>query len=570
MATRSGGRWRNFEDSISDISQDTDSAEELSDDQEQEQQHVHSLNNDALPNDDSFDYVQPGIDLRSPLPEFLGVSGLNHFVLRDGNLSEVERMKHFIKPFLPDSVFQYLADATNKRAEMFFSELDEEQPPKRLIAWKDTTCDEMKKLIGIMFYMGLVQKPAIEDYWSLDPLFHTSYLMNMESLSRDRFQILLRFLRFANYDEISENDNDALRKIRPFLNMVKDICRNTYLPNKDLTVDESMVLWRGRLFFRQYIPSKRHRYGIKLYEVCDAKTGYMWSFELHVNKTEHNSFAPYLIERGLSVSERIVVHLIDPLLDQGYRVVADNYFTSVRLATYLLERETLILGTLRANRGAPPELKFRDLRPNNCLFVRRGDVMIVRYCVNKASGIKNIYMLDTSSRAELHSIQRVRRGGAVEQVPKPGSVMEYNRLMGAIDNSDAIIESCSATRKSNHWCTKLGIHLLQKLLLNAFLVHRDMFHQHGKNFTDFQKFAVKMLIEESGRGRQRITAIRSRSVTAHVPSKIPPRPNRPRPSKRCRECGYSEGRRKETRYECLGCHEVPALCIDCFPIWHQL
>ena len=165
-------------------------------------------------------------------------------------------MKHFIKKFLPDRLFQHLATATNVRAECFFNEIDEVQLPKRLNAWRPTNSEEMKKVIGIILYMGLIQKPAIEDYWSLDPLIHTSYLMNLECLSRDRFQIILRFLRFANYDELHECDTDALRKIRPFLNLVKDIIQNAYLPNKDLTVDESVVLWRSRLFFRQYINQK--------------------------------------------------------------------------------------------------------------------------------------------------------------------------------------------------------------------------------------------------------------------------------------------------------------------------
>ena len=31
-----------------------------------------------------------------------------------------------------------------------------------------------------------------------------------------------------------------------------------------------MMLWRGRLLFRQYIKNKRHKYGIKYYELCTS------------------------------------------------------------------------------------------------------------------------------------------------------------------------------------------------------------------------------------------------------------------------------------------------------------
>ena len=38
---------------------------------------------------------------------------------------------------------------------------------------------------------------------------------------------------------------------------------NIYVPEKELSLDESMVLWRGRLVFRQYIKNISHKYCIK-------------------------------------------------------------------------------------------------------------------------------------------------------------------------------------------------------------------------------------------------------------------------------------------------------------------
>jgi hypothetical protein len=44
-----------------------------------------------------------------------------------------------------------------------------------------------------------------------------------------------------------------------------------YYPSRELSIDEFMVLWRGRLRFRQYIKGKRHKFGIKLYVLCEPK-----------------------------------------------------------------------------------------------------------------------------------------------------------------------------------------------------------------------------------------------------------------------------------------------------------
>ena len=50
--------------------------------------------------------------------------------------------------------------------------------------------------------------------------------------------------------------------------MINDRCGAVYYPCEDLSVDESLVLFKGRLFFKQYIRTKRSRFGIKLYELC--------------------------------------------------------------------------------------------------------------------------------------------------------------------------------------------------------------------------------------------------------------------------------------------------------------
>ncbi|XP_072376192.1 uncharacterized protein, partial [Diabrotica undecimpunctata] len=42
-----------------------------------------------------------------------------------------------------------------------------------------------------------------------------------------------------------------------------------YSPCKELSINESMLSWRGRLSFRQYLPGKRHKYGIKFYVLAE-------------------------------------------------------------------------------------------------------------------------------------------------------------------------------------------------------------------------------------------------------------------------------------------------------------
>ena len=128
--------------------------------------------------------------------------------------------------------------------------------------------------------------------------------------------------------------------------------------------------------------------------------------------------------------------------------------------------------------------------------------------------------------------------------------------MGAVDNGDAIMESCCIARKSFRWFVKVGLHITQHLLLNAYLIYKKKFNGQCVHFSNFQLLAAKYLIESTGQGRKRVPhlpldqniapKVPRHSLEAHVPSKIPPRPNRPRVSKRCNFCSYRDGHHKET------------------------
>ncbi|CAB4058507.1 unnamed protein product [Lepeophtheirus salmonis] len=57
-----------------------------------------------------------------------------------------------------------------------------------------------------------------------------------------------------------------------------------YNPGSDVTVDEQLVPFRGRCLFRQYMPSKPARYGVKIWVACDAKSSYAWKIQVYTGK----------------------------------------------------------------------------------------------------------------------------------------------------------------------------------------------------------------------------------------------------------------------------------------------
>jgi hypothetical protein len=54
-----------------------------------------------------------------------------------------------------------------------------------------------------------------------------------------------------------------------------------FSPFQDLVIDESVVFLKGRLMFKQYIKTKRHKFGFKLYMLCDCEIGYVLDFVVY-------------------------------------------------------------------------------------------------------------------------------------------------------------------------------------------------------------------------------------------------------------------------------------------------
>jgi len=83
---------------------------------------------------------------------------------------------------------------------------------------------------------------------------------------------------------------DRLYKVRPLLDYLFEKFQSVYGIQQDVSVDESLLLWKGRLVFKQYLPLKRSRFSIKLFKLCESSTGYTYRFHVPVYVGKDNSF----------------------------------------------------------------------------------------------------------------------------------------------------------------------------------------------------------------------------------------------------------------------------------------
>lgn len=178
--------------------------------------------------------------------------------------------------FVDDEVFELIVTETNRYADQVKIEKEGKQYA-RINMRSPTNREEIQKFLILLIWMGLVPIGNIADYWGTkSPIYKFEFPRSI--MPRNRFQLLLSVLHFNDNEQIQVGER--LGKISKLVTMLQSKFQKHYLPAEDFVIDETLVPWRGRLVFRQYIPNKASRYGIKLFKLCSTN-GYTWSMKVH-------------------------------------------------------------------------------------------------------------------------------------------------------------------------------------------------------------------------------------------------------------------------------------------------
>ncbi|GFR80383.1 PiggyBac transposable element-derived protein 4 [Elysia marginata] len=234
-------------------------------------------------------------------------------------------------------------------------------------------------------------------------------------MQRGRFKQILSFFHLNDnkrYIARGAAGHDPLHKIRPFHNHLKERFMYVYRPEQNICIDEAMCPWRGCSFMKD----KPTKWGIKFYELCESSSGYVWSFKIMSG------------EVNVSNKPFDVVHrLIHPLLNSGHCLYVDNYYCNPALCGSLAANNTMVVGTVHANRvGLPKEFMQRSLVTGEMDYLRLNQVTVIRW-----KDKREVNVLTTKHLPEMAE-HRTRTG--VKQ--KPTAVIDYTANMCGVDLSD--------------------------------------------------------------------------------------------------------------------------------------
>lgn len=136
----------------------------------------------------------------------------------------------------------------------------------------ETTVEEIKALIGILYICGAMKSSHVntKDIWATDG---TGIDIVSCTMSRNRFHFLLRSLRLDDVRNRANRTNiDKITHVREVFELFVSNCQKAYTIGEYATLDENLVAFRGRCSFRQYMPNKPAKYGLKVFMLVDART----------------------------------------------------------------------------------------------------------------------------------------------------------------------------------------------------------------------------------------------------------------------------------------------------------
>ena len=226
----------------------------------------------------------------------------------------------FFSLFWEPPLFQTLSDETN----LYATQRQVQKPDHK---WYPTSPQEIRAFIGINMIMGIDRKPALAHYWSTDSFLGNPGIQSV--FPRERFKALCRYLHLNDSSEIPGHEvpqYDPLYKLRPVINMCQQNFQDRYTPGRDLSVDEGMIKYKGRVHFRQYMPKKPVKYGIKVWMAADTKTGYVSNYDIYLGKPRGSN-------RGdIGLASTVVLDITEPF---------QHYNRHIFLTTFLLPWHSL-------------------------------------------------------------------------------------------------------------------------------------------------------------------------------------------------------------------------------------
>ena len=223
------------------------------------------------------------------------------------------------------------------------------------------------EFLGILIISGYQTIPSEKQYWSTRPSLVAP--IYPETMSRSRFLEIKKYLHLANNENLS---NNKTAKVDPLYHKLLLNCQQFGIFYKKLSINESMMPYRGKHPIKQFIQNKPM--------ICGTD-GCPYNLQIYKGKET----GPKLEVLGPRVNEGMASIIRHEDADK-HILYFDNFFTSHQLLDNLAKKNLRATGTVRTNRmmKCPLNILKKDQRASlhyrsdgNVLFAQWKDNFVV-------------------------------------------------------------------------------------------------------------------------------------------------------------------------------------------------
>lgn len=456
-----------------------------------------------------------------------------------------------VELFFTDEILGKIVDYTNEKIDQQRGKYNRPRDAKA------TNLAEIKAVIGLLYLAGVKKSSHVNlrDLWATNGLGFELFRCVM---SLSRFEFLLTAIRFDSIATRNQRKQvDRLAPVREMFTNLVDNFKKYYSLGHLVTLDEKLEAFRGKCAFRQYIPNKPAKYGVKLFALVDARMSYTSNLEIYAGKQPEG---PFQVSNS---AKDVTLRMIQPIENSGRNLTTDNWYTSVPLANELLAKKITLVGTLRKNKGEiPPEFVARKPIHSSLFGFDDNKMTMVSYTPKLN---KNVLLLSS-----MHDAPTIDESTGEQR--KPEIVTFYNSTKGGVDTTDQLCSLYSVSRKTRRWPLVIFFCLMNTVGINSQVIHAT-----NHNFE--KKIIRRKFLEEIGLSLVRpFMQIRAQiltlprelrlSIKKFLPEEeeVAPR-ERPPARGRCNFCPRVQDRK--TPYICEECYKfvckehMKVFCDDC-------
>lgn len=451
----------------------------------------------------------------------------------------------------PESLCDLLVVETNRYAR-----------DRQRSSWVDVNRDEILTFLGLNLLMAIHKFPRMCNLWSRDGLLGIAEAQ--AHMSSHRFWDIWSNLHVVDNADISPTDG-ITRKFKPVLDVLSQTFFSNYSPGQELSVDESMVKYKGRVSGKVRMPKKPIKMGFKIWCCCCSCCGYLCTFQVYEGKPTDLVTGQKVSEKGMV--KRVVLDLLGPFSGLNHVVYCDNFFTSGPLVDALIKEGIYVAGTIKQTAcGFPGVLRERGLSAGEYATERVGNT-----CYFSFNDRKVVNFATNAFPQTMGKVARLQPKGRVLKLQSvPPLVPAYNKFMGGVDRFNHLRKTYGYDRKSRRYWFRPFFQFFDYAVNNAFILYKhncDSFGVPAMDTFAFRMQLIRLLLKDTRCRKRPFPSISD--AYAQGGCSLERVSDIGLARGRCRFCVITK--RQPMRYTSFGCSfcKVRLCKVSCFAQYHS-